>query len=75
MDVQTLSENQAGADLVGRKEKVVRALRPFGGVEIDGQRVDAVSQQDYIPLGSEVTIVDRRGKSLVARCSDECEAQ
>ncbi len=45
-------------DLIGKKGKAITSLRPSGAVEIDGKRVDVVSDGGYIANG-ETVIVDR----------------
>ena len=55
------------ADLVGRVGTAVTTLRPSGTAEIEGQRVDVVSEGPYIAAGASVEVVRSRGAVVVVR--------
>ncbi|BEU88335.1 hypothetical protein TAMA11512_17990 [Selenomonas sp. TAMA-11512] len=53
--------------LVGRETVVLSDVRPAGSVEIDGKRVDVVSEGDYIVKGERVKIISAEGSRVVVR--------
>jgi membrane-bound serine protease (ClpP class) len=55
------------ADLVGQVGTALTTLRPSGTAEIDGQRVDVVSEGPYIASGASVEVVRSRGAVVVVR--------
>ena len=55
------------ATLVGREAIVLSDVRPAGVVELDGRRVDVVSEGDYIVKGERVKIVAAEGSRVVVR--------
>ena len=56
-----------GADLVGQTGTAVTGLRPSGTVEVDGRRVDVVSEGGFVTAGASVEIVRARGAVVVVR--------
>jgi len=46
-------------------------LRPAGVVRIDGQRVDAVSDGEYLPKGTIVEVIDVSGNRIKVRKKDQ----
>jgi hypothetical protein len=62
-----LANGKMRHDWLGREARAVTPLRPYGCVEIDGERVEVVSEHEYIPAGATVTIVAFQGNHLVAR--------
>ncbi len=58
-------------DLVGKKGVAVTSLRPSGAAEIEGKRIDVVSDGSFIPAG-EAVLVDRvEGARVVVRSLSE----
>ena len=55
------------ADLVGRRGHALTTLRPSGTVDVDGQRVDVVSESGYLDAGAEVEVIRARGSVVVVR--------
>jgi membrane-bound ClpP family serine protease len=53
--------------LVGRGGRTASELVPFGGVELDGEMLDAVSEGGPIATGTAVEVVGVQGKALVVR--------
>ena len=53
--------------LVGKEGIVLSYLRPAGTVDIDGEKVDAVSEGTYVEAGSRVRVVRREGRRIVVR--------
>ncbi|NLN41463.1 MAG: nodulation protein NfeD [Clostridiales bacterium] len=51
--------------LVGKKGIVLTTLRPPGIVEIDGKRLDAISQGEFISPGTLVKVIEDKGLSIV----------
>ncbi len=56
--------------LVGKKGTAVTKLRPSGTVEIDGMRIDVVSEGDYITAGTEIIVVKVDGTRVIVRPVD-----
>ncbi len=57
-----------GLDLLNGKEGIARTnLRPAGIVEIEGRRVDVVSQGGYISLNSPVRVIKVEGRRVVVQ--------
>lgn len=56
-------------DLVGKKGFTVTALRPSGAAEIDGKRIDVVSDGSFIPAGEAVQVDRVEGVRVVVRSS------
>ena len=55
------------ADLVGKTGRALTGLRPSGTAEIDGRRVDVVSEGPFVAPGSAVEVVRSRGSVVVVR--------
>ncbi|WP_210469025.1 nodulation protein NfeD [Sporosarcina sp. 6E9] len=58
-------------ELVGRIGKTSTPLRPAGTVELDGERIDVVSNGSYIDKGKSVIIIKVEGSRVVVRESEE----
>lgn len=58
-------------ELIGRIGKTSTALRPSGAIELDGARIDVVSEGSYIDKGKSVIIVKVEGSRVVVRESEE----
>ncbi|HJF31324.1 MAG TPA: nodulation protein NfeD [Sporosarcina psychrophila] len=58
-------------ELLGRIAKTSTALRPSGAIELDGERIDVVSEGSYIAKGISVIIVKVEGSRVVVRESVE----
>lgn len=52
---------------VGKTGRTVSALRPSGTIEVDGERVDALTRGEYIPAGATVEVVKARGSYVEVR--------
>lgn len=48
-------------DLIGKTGEAVTILRPAGMAIIDGQRVDVVTQGDYIEKGTRIRVIEVQG--------------
>ena len=55
------------SDLVGKEAQAVTDLRPAGTVVIEGERLDVVTEGDYIKSGSTVRIIRAEGHRHVVR--------
>ncbi len=53
--------------LIGRKGIARTDLRPSGNVEIDGRRYDCISENSFVHIGEEVSVIEVRGNYLVVR--------
>ncbi len=58
-------------DLIGREALTATPLRPSGAVVLDGERIDVVSEGNYIDRGKDVIIVKVEGSRIVVRESVE----
>lgn len=58
-------------ELLEKIGKTVTPLRPAGTVELDGERIDVVSQGSYIEQGKKVIIVKVEGSRVVVRELEE----
>ncbi|MCZ2259364.1 NfeD family protein [Sporosarcina sp. G11-34] len=58
-------------ELVGRIATTSTPLRPAGAIELDGERIDVVSEGSYIDKGKSVIIVKVEGSRTVVRESDK----
>ena len=56
-------------DLVGKEGVAVTDLRPAGTVAIDGERIDVVTEGDYVKAGSPVRIIRAEGYRHIVRVS------
>jgi len=53
--------------LKGMKGVALTPLRSSGSVEIDGQKIDAVSEGEYIDKGKEVEVIKVEGSRIVVK--------
>ena len=54
-------------DMVGKMGKAITDLRPAGTAEIDGERVDVVTDSEFIEKGSSLEVVEVEGIRVVVR--------
>ncbi len=54
-------------DMVGKKGKALTDLRPSGTAEIDGKRVDVVTDSEFIEKGSSLEVIEVEGIRVVVR--------
>lgn len=62
------------ADLVGREGTAITDLRPSGTVLVGEERVDVVSESEWIPAGSPVRVVSAEGYRHVVRIIKQVNA-
>ncbi|MDR0434172.1 MAG: hypothetical protein LBH21_03795 [Gracilibacteraceae bacterium] len=62
-----VAPKQDYARYLNRTGAALTLLRPAGTVEIEGERVDVVSEGDYIPQGSLVKVIAVEGTRIVVR--------
>ena len=53
------------SDLLGKEAVTYSVLRPSGIIEIEGRRIDAVSDGTWIPAGQRVEVVSVQGSRIV----------
>lgn len=53
------------AHLVGRQGRAISLLRPAGTAEIDGQRIDVVTEGGFIPAGTPIVVRRVEGRRVV----------
>ena len=56
---------ESDESLVGKHGEVLTALRPAGTIKIDGKRVDAVSDGQFIDKGATIQVIEVRGSRVV----------
>jgi membrane-bound serine protease (ClpP class) len=54
-------------DMVGKAGKALTDLRPSGTAEIDGKRVDVVTDSEFIEKGSSLEVIEVEGIRVVVR--------
>ena len=54
-------------ELIGKEGKVVSDLRPSGYIEVEGERLQALSENLYIKKGEYVKIIAGEGACLIVR--------
>lgn len=54
-------------DLVGRSGEAITDLRPAGTASINGERLDVVTEGEYLPAGSRVTVIRAEAYRHVVR--------
>lgn len=66
------SENQADqrAQFLGKTGVALTPLRPTGVIEIDGERVEAVTGGEFISAGSQVRVMAMDRRRIFVRLSD-----
>lgn len=57
-------------ELIGKEGVVKSYLRPSGTVEIEGERIDAVSEGIYLEQGVRVKVISMEGRRIVVRKLD-----
>ena len=53
--------------LVGQQARAASTLRPAGIIEVNGERIDALSESEIIPAGSPVQIVQVTGLKVIVK--------
>jgi membrane-bound serine protease (ClpP class) len=61
------SAAQADRNLIGKKGTVVSPLRPAGIADIEGERIDVVSDGEFIELGAQIVVSRVDGNRIVVR--------
>ena len=54
-------------DYLDQEAETLSKLRPAGTIEIDGKRVDAVSEGAFIEKGKKVKVISVSGSRIVVR--------
>lgn len=58
-------------ELLGKKAITITPLRPSGTIDMEGERIDVVSQGSYIDKAKHVIIVKVEGSRIVVREFEE----
>ena len=53
--------------LIGKRGVAQSYLRPAGVADIDGERVDVVTEGDYVPAGTPIEVIQLEASHLVVR--------
>ena len=67
-------EQETRARLLGRTGVALTPLRPTGVVDIDGRRVEVLTEGAYVAAGSRVRVVAMDRRRYFVRLADEAEA-
>jgi len=59
--------NKYNDEIVGKGATTITELRPIGIVEIEGERMDAFSDEGFIAKGEQVEITGKKSSSVVVR--------
>lgn len=70
-DQEGYSNMASDLSLVGATGLVLTALRPSGTIEANGQRIDAVSDGDFIEEGTLVRVLEVHGNRVVVEAAPE----
>ena len=65
---------EAREDLVGKSGVAASELRPAGMAVIDGERVDVITEGDWVKAGTPVTVVKAEAMRLVVRRAPQLNA-
>jgi len=60
-------ESEQLAKLIGKRGSAMTMLRPSGSVEVDGRRIDAVSEAGIIDAGTVVEVVQVEGMAVIVK--------
>jgi len=69
--VPAAAERLHARELIGRRGVVASELLPWGQAEIDGERLEALSQSGPISVGTAIDVVGTEGRAVVVRPSRE----
>ncbi len=64
-----------GSRLVGLSGIALSDLRPAGVAEIDGQRLDVVTQGDFIRRGTTIQVIQAAGRRIVVTAAADTDAE
>jgi membrane-bound serine protease (ClpP class) len=59
--------NRSRSELIGKKGVALTALRPSGTAMIDDERIDVVTEGEYIAKGQKIKVVKTEGMRIVVR--------
>ena len=63
------AETQRLSGLVGQRATAATMLRPAGTIEVNGERIDAVSEAEVIAAGTEVEILRVSGLKVIVKAA------
>jgi len=58
-------------NLVGRTGRVLTPLRPVGMCELDGRRIECITENAYVPKDKEVKVVRVEGTHVTVQAVEE----
>lgn len=61
--------------LIGKRGVAQSYLRPAGVAEIEGERVDVVTEGEYVPAGTPIEVIELEASHLVVRPIESNEPQ
>jgi membrane-bound ClpP family serine protease len=69
--VPAAAERLHARELIGHRGVVTSELMPWGQAEIDGERLEALSQSGPIAVGAVIDVVGTEGRAVVVRMARE----
>ncbi|GAB4159034.1 MAG: hypothetical protein Fur0037_26370 [Planctomycetota bacterium] len=60
-------------ELVGRVAVAITTLRPAGAVDLDGERLDVVTQGEFLDAGARVRVIEVAGNRIVVEAVEDPE--
>lgn len=63
------------ARLVGKRGRALTLLRPAGAAEIEGRRVDVVTEGEFVSAGTDVLVIKVEGLRVVVEAADRPQSQ
>ena len=61
------SSRETDGEWLGKEGRTISELRPAGIVEVDGERLDVVTDGDFVAARQPVKIIEARGNRIVVR--------
>lgn len=61
------SANDDNSFLLGKKGVAQTQLHPSGIAEIDGKRVDVVTNGEFVEVGAEIVVTDIQGRRIIVK--------
>lgn len=67
--ISTENDETAATKLIGKQGVTLTALRPAGIAEIEGQRIDVITNGEFLTINTAVTVTDVQGLRVLVRRS------
>lgn len=66
-DQKGFSASEFSSELIGKMGVADCDMRPAGFVTVEGQRLQALAQEGYLPKGTEILVVSGKGAHLIVK--------